>query len=253
MRCGKLIGCCALSFGAGVLLCMVLPAGGMVFVLAGRRGGGRRRHRAGQIKPFSLPACTMPQKEPLPQNGGTTPPAPETAQSGRLLMHVLRLHRKARVGFFENLLLPCAAPAAPADPKAVRQKGEGGLTRRKNAAPQERPAARRFSRTSVRRRMRETQSVRQRTESAVGSPVRGRNAVSSRRHAKKARAVRRRAGKRGRIDGVQRIFNSPAPLSVRRQAFRSPSLPKRKSRPPPERASRRRQSEAPSGFVQNGH
>ena len=35
MRCGKLIGCCALSFGAGVLLCMVLPAGGMVFVLAG--------------------------------------------------------------------------------------------------------------------------------------------------------------------------------------------------------------------------
>ena len=28
MRCGKLIGC-------GVLLCMVLPAGGMVFVLAG--------------------------------------------------------------------------------------------------------------------------------------------------------------------------------------------------------------------------
>ena len=35
MRCWKLIGCCALSFGAGVLLCMVLPAGGMVFVLAG--------------------------------------------------------------------------------------------------------------------------------------------------------------------------------------------------------------------------
>ena len=35
MRCGKLIGCCALSFGAGVLLCMGLPAGGMVFVLAG--------------------------------------------------------------------------------------------------------------------------------------------------------------------------------------------------------------------------
>ena len=43
----------------------------------------------------------MPQKEPLPQNGGTTPPAPEIAQSGRLLMHVLRLHRKARVGFLK--------------------------------------------------------------------------------------------------------------------------------------------------------
>lgn len=174
----------------------------------------------------------MPQKEPLPQNGGTTPPAPETAQSGRLLMHVLRLHRKARVGFFENLLLPCAAPAAPADPKAVRQKGEGGLTRRKKRRAAGASCRAAFFRTSVRRRMRETQSVRQRTESAFGSPVRGRNAVSSRRHAKKARAVRRRAGKRGRIDGVQRIFNSPAPLSVRRQTFRSPSLPKRKSRPP---------------------
>ena len=174
----------------------------------------------------------MPQKEPLPQNGGTTPPAPETAQSGRLLMYVLRLHRKARVGFFENLLLPCAAPAAPADPKAVRQKGEGGLTRRKKRRAAGASCRAAFFRTSVRRRMRETQSVRQRTESAFGSPVRGRNSVSSRRHAKKARAVRRRAGKRGRIDGVQRICDSPAPLSVRRQAFRSPSLPKRKSRPP---------------------
>lgn len=174
----------------------------------------------------------MPQKEPLPQNGGTTPPAPETAQSGRLLMYVLRLHRKARVGFFENLLLPCAAPAAPADPKAVRQKGEGGLTRRKKRRAAGASCRAAFFRTSVRRRMRETQSVRQRTESAFGSPVRGRNSVSSRRHAKKARAVRRRAGKRGRIDGVPKICDSPAPLSVRRQAFRSPSLPKRKSRPP---------------------
>lgn len=126
----------------------------------------------------------MPQKEPLPQNGGTTPPAPETAQSGRLLMHVLRLHRKARVGFFENLLLPCAAPAAPADPKAVRQKGEGGLTRRKKRRAAGASCRAAFFRTSVRRRMRETQSVRQRTESAVGSPVRGRDAVSSRRHKK---------------------------------------------------------------------
>lgn len=134
----------------------------------------------------------MPQKEPLPQNGGTTPPAPEIAQSGRLLMHVLRLHRKARVGFFENLLLPCAAPAAPADPKAVRQKGEGGLTRRKKRRAAGASCRAAFFRTSVRRRMRETQSVRQRTDSAVGSPVQRRDAVSSRRHAKKARAVRRR-------------------------------------------------------------
>ncbi len=242
----------------------------------------------------------MPQKEPLPQNGGTTPPAPEIAQSGRLLMHVLRLHRKARVGFFENLLLPCAAPAAPADPKAVRQKGEGGLTRRKKRRAAGASCRAAFFRTSVRRRMRETQSVRRRTESAFGSTVRGRKAVSSRRHKKKAggstahgkaravrrykeetrfllagtrkkaRAVRRRAGKRGRIDGVLRICDSPAPLSVRRQAFRSPrprrggksrpprpfSRPARVFRrtgPPPERASRRRQSEAPGGFVQNGH
>jgi len=128
----------------------------------------------------------MPQKEPLPQNGGTTPPAPEIAQSGRLLMHVLRLHRKARVGFFENLLLPCAAPAAPADPKAVRQKGEGGLTRRKKRRAAGASCRAAFFRTAVRRRIRETQSVRQRTESAIGSPVRGRNAVSSRRHKKKA-------------------------------------------------------------------
>ncbi len=35
MRCGKLIGCCALSFGAGVLLCMALPSGALVFVLSG--------------------------------------------------------------------------------------------------------------------------------------------------------------------------------------------------------------------------
>ena len=46
MRCGKLIGCCALSFGAGVLLCMVLPAGGMVFeppVLFSRAGEKKPR------------------------------------------------------------------------------------------------------------------------------------------------------------------------------------------------------------------
>ena len=50
MRCGKLIGCCALSFGAGVLLCMVLPAGGMVFVLAGGVVGGRAPPGGGKKK-----------------------------------------------------------------------------------------------------------------------------------------------------------------------------------------------------------
>lgn len=212
----------------------------------------------------------MPQKEPLPQNGGTTPPAPETAQSGRLLMHVLRLHRKARVGFFENLLLPCAAPAAPADPKAVRQKGEGGLTRRKKRRAAGASCRAAFFRTSVRRRMRETQSVRQRTESAVGSPVRGRDAVSSRRHAKK---------KHGRFDGARENavestaykgysirpplclcadrLSAPRPCRsenrARRARFPAPPAFFRRTGPPPERASRRRQSETPGGFVQNGH
>ena len=125
----------------------------------------------------------MPQKEPLPQNGGTAPPAPETAQSGRLLMHVLRLHRKARVGFFENLLLPCAAPAAPADPKAVRQKGEGGLTRRKKrraAGASCRAAFFLYGCPPAHERNAVGPTVR--VKSVVGSPVRGRDAVSSRRH-----------------------------------------------------------------------
>lgn len=193
----------------------------------------------------------MPQKEPLPQNGGTTPPAPEIAQSGRLLMHVLRLHRKARVGFFENLLLPCAAPAAPADPKAVRQKGEGGLTRRKKRRAAGTSCRAAFFRTSVRRRMRETQSVRRRTESAFGSTVRVRNAVFSRRHKKKA------GGSTARENAVESTayqgYAIRPPLCLYADRLSAPPAFFRRTGPPPERASRRRQSETPGGFVQNGH
>ncbi len=205
----------------------------------------------------------MPQKEPLPQNGGTTPPAPEIAQSGRLLMHVLRLHRKARVGFFENLLLPCAAPAAPADPKAVRQKGEGGLTRRKKRRAAGASCRAAFFRTAVRRRMRETQSVRQRTGK------RGRFAGTRKKRVFFSPAQEKSgrfdgAGKRSRFDGVLRICDSPAPFVCVQTGFPFPVPTRggnraRRARvfqwtgPPPERASRRRQSEAPGEFVQNGH
>ena len=83
----------------------------------------------------------------------------------KLFNRVFAIHRKARVGVFENLLLPRAAPAAPADPKAVRKKGKRGLTRRKSTVPQEHLPRGAFQIIGIRRMKR----LREQTDDRLGT------------------------------------------------------------------------------------